>query len=368
MVPSKPRPAVMRRPAAAVVLWLAAVPAGAITQEKIADPRPRSAVVDLTRTLGPDDVSALDALATRARAGGELMVVVVDSVSGAVPRRFTTDLFNRWGLDQRRRNRGVLLLAALTDRKAEIVVGDGYPASVTSVTDRIMRDVVVARFKAGRPREAIVEGAEAIVDRVILAGQAALPSPPGTRPAAASLARPAAPPAAPQSLLERSAAAVADNPVPAGGAVGGVVAAGALLRRYLRNRPRRCQACGTVMTRLEEAADDQHLTPAERVEERVGSVDYDVWACRCGKTLKLRYGNMFSSYGTCRSCGAKTLKVTTTTLSNATTSSEGRARVDERCANCSYSNSYERSIPRVKESSSSSNRGSSSGRGSSGSW
>ena len=114
---------------------------------------------------------------------------------------------------------------------------------------------------------------------------------------------------------------------------------------------------------------DAHLAGAEKAEEGVGSVDYDVWVCRCGQTQKVRYGALFTPYKTCKGCQAKTLKVDTTTLVSATTSSEGRARVDERCANCSYSNTYERSIPRVRESSSSSSsRGSSSGRGSSGSW
>jgi uncharacterized protein len=352
-------------PAAALGLSLAAASAGAITQAKLADPRPGSAVVDTTRTLGAADVLAIDALAGRARAGGELVVVVIDSVSGAVPRVFTTQLFHRWGLDGRLRNRGVMLLVALTDRKAEIVVGDGYPGTVTRVTDRIMRDVLVARFKAGRPRDAIMEGAQAIVEQVILPGQAALPSPrPPTRPVAAAINRaPAAAP--PGSLLDRLTAGAIDNPLPAGGAIGGLVAGGALLRRYVRNRPRRCKACGTMMTRLDETADDAHLTSAEKVEEQVGSVDYDVWSCRCGQTLKLRYGTLFTSYGRCKRCQAKTLKVTKTTVANATTSSEGRARVDECCAICGFSRSYERRIPRDRPSSS---RGSSSGRGSSGSW
>jgi uncharacterized protein len=320
-------------------------------------------VVDLTHTLAPADVQAIDAMADRAREGGELVVVVIDSVSGAVPRAYTTALFNRWGLDSRQRNRGVMLLAALKDRKAEIVVGDGFPGSVTSVTDRIMQDVVVARFKAGRPRDAIVEAARAIVDRVLRPRPAALPS---ARPAAAAPTQAPVPPASSESLVARMADGAAEHPVPVGAGIGGVAAGGAVLRRYLRNRPRRCRACGTTMTRLEEAADDTYLTSGERTEERVGSVDYDVWTCRCGQTQKLRYGALFSSYGQCRSCGSRTLKVTTTTLVSATTSSTGRARVDERCVHCNYANSYERTIPR--ESSSSSSKGSSSGRGSSGSW
>jgi uncharacterized protein len=346
-------------------LWLAAAPAGAVTPANIADPRPKSAVVDQTHTLTAGDVSAIDAMAERARTGGELMVVVIDSVSGAVPRKFTTELFNRWGLDGKARNRGVMLLVALKERKAEIVVGDGYPGSVITVTDRIMSQVVVARFKAALPREAIVEGARAIVDRVILAGQAAGPPAPPP-PAAAAANRSTS--TADEGLFDRVTNGAVEHPLPAGGAVGGVAAAGALFRRYLRNRPRKCRACGTMMVRLEEAADDAYLNPAETVEEKVGSVDYDIWSCRCGQRTKVRYGNWFSGYRKCGKCQAKTLKVTTTTLRSATTSSEGRARVDEVCANCHFSRRYERTIPRVQRSSSSSSGGSSSGRGSSGSW
>ena len=208
------------RASALVCLSLLAVPASAITQGKLVDPRPKSAVVDLTGTLGAADVEAIDALATRARAGGELLVVVIDSVSGAAPRAFTKELFNRWGLDGRRRNRGVMLLAALKDRKVQIVIGDGYPGTVTSATNRIMSQVVVARFKSGRPRDAIVEGARAIVDQVILPGQAAVPS---TQPPAAAHAYAAAPPAASQeSLLMRMADGAVEHPLPTGGAVGGV--------------------------------------------------------------------------------------------------------------------------------------------------
>ena len=355
------------RAAAGLVVWLTAAHASALPQQQVADPRPRSAVVDLTRTLEEADKAAIDGLADRARNGGELLVVVIDSVGGAVPRTYTTHLFNRWGLDNKQRNRGVMLLAAIKDRKAEIVVGDGYPDSVISVTDRIMRDVVVAQFKAGRPRDAIVGGARAIVDRVILGGQAAAPP---ARPSAALPSRSAA--AVPEaSLFDRAAAGIMDTPMPVGGGLGVLGAGGFALRQYMRNRPRKCRACGTMMTRLDESADDAHLSSAEKVEERVGSVDYDIWSCGCGQTMKLRYGTWFSGYGNCGQCKAKTLKVTTTTIVSATTSSEGRARVHEACANCSFSHTYERSIPRIQRSSSSSSsssRGSSSGRGSSGSW
>jgi uncharacterized protein len=130
------------------------------------------------------------------------------------------------------------------------------------------------------------------------------------------------------------------------------------------------------MVRLGEYADDKFLTSAERKEESIGSVDYDIWMCHgCQNTLKLRYGALFTSYSKCKKCRAKTLHTSTTTIAQATEYSTGLARVTEDCRHCSYRNSYERTIPRVTRSSSSSSSssssrggGSSSGRGSSGSW
>jgi len=337
--------------------------------------------VDTTGTLGAADLAAIDSLGARARSDGELVVAVIDSVSGAVPRQFATELFNRWRLDTRERNRGVLLLAAINDRKAEIVLGDGYPEAATQVTDRIMRDVVVALFKAGRPREAMVEGARALVEGLILDGPHPPELPPGaSRIPAARLAttpRLPPPPTTAPGLVEMATSVAAENPLPVTGGVGGALLGGvALTRRHLRRRPRTCPSCSTTMTRLDEAADDAHLSSGEKAEERVGSVDYDIWACPgCRHTLKLRYGALFTSYAGCPGCQSKTLKSETTTVQSATTTSTGLARVDETCAHCSHRRSYTRMLPRVQQrasssSSSSSSRSgcSSSGRGSSGSW
>jgi uncharacterized membrane protein YgcG len=50
--------------------WLvAAAPAAALPPDRIADPRPKSAVVDTTSTLQAADVAAIDALAARSSSG-----------------------------------------------------------------------------------------------------------------------------------------------------------------------------------------------------------------------------------------------------------------------------------------------------------
>ena len=45
----------------------------------------------------------------------------------------------------------------------------------------------------------------------------------------------------------------------------------------LRNTPRRCPHCGTMMRKVDEVHDNEYLNPAQDLEEHIGSVDYDVW-------------------------------------------------------------------------------------------
>ncbi len=108
-------------------LCLASATAGAITQDSSRS-APGSAVVDLTRTLDGRTSRHRHPGGPR-RDGGELMVVVIDTVSGAVPRTFTDRALQPLGPRRRQRNRGVMLLAAIKDRKAEIVVATASPDS-----------------------------------------------------------------------------------------------------------------------------------------------------------------------------------------------------------------------------------------------
>lgn len=150
-----------------------------------------------------------------------------------------------------------------------------------------------------------------------------------------------------------------------------------LLRRWNRKRVRVCEKCSHPRQLLGEEFEDKHLQASQKTEESIGSVDYDVWWCgRCDDPLVLRYGAIFTRFSKCPQCSAKTRSSTSTTLQQATEYSGGLVQIDERCANCSYTNSYTRTTARLSSSSDSSSGsssssfggGSSSGGGSSGSW
>jgi uncharacterized protein len=84
--------------------------------------RPATGVVDETGSLSSNDLSALEALLSDARAKGEdIGVVVLNTLDGADPRAYATALFNEWGLGQAQSNHGILVLVAMQDRAAELI-------------------------------------------------------------------------------------------------------------------------------------------------------------------------------------------------------------------------------------------------------
>lgn len=342
----------------------------------IPSPRPHSWIADQAHVLPAEKAIALDQLLNEVHRhdGAELAIVTVETINGANPRRFATDLFNRWGVGDHARHNGLLLFVAVRDRKAEIILGRGLDsAAQVARSDRIMAGIIVPRFRAGDGAGAIDSGARACAEQFF-----AVQSPAPARHEAADtpVERSALPRPNVGSGATNDDALLVLIPLAAVlGTVGVTALSWFLVRRYCTDRAHSCPQCQRVMTRLDEAQDNAHLTPTELAEERIGSVDYVVWLCpTCLRVDKVRHGRWFTQYSACPSCGAKTRNSVTRTLAAATTVSTGIVEVREFCHCCNDTRVTTRVLPVVVETSSSSSSssgfggGSSSGGGSSGSW
>ena len=135
-------------------------------------------------------------------------------------------------------------------------------------------------------------------------------------------------------------------------------------RKWRRYHRRRCPACQMPMTRLGEAHDNAFLEEGQQAEERIRSVDYDVWKCgACGHHFTLRYPKWVTTYARCPQCRHRTKSSTEKTIVAATTTSSGTAQVIEKCAFCTFQREHTKTLPRIQPSSASA--GGSSGGGSS---
>lgn len=287
----------------------------ALPLEQVADPRPASHVADPLHQLSDEERAAIDQEA--ARAPSDVLVVVVDNTDEVLPREYGTRLFNRWHVGDH--GDGVILLAALRARRAEIVLGsDIDDAAHTAISDRIMADVLVPGFKAGTPGAALRAGAAAVVDEGL---QRATPPSPSFPVPSLGL----------WSLVL----------VPAGGVV--LLAVGLVGWMLV---PSKCERCGarTVRRASPEVLRDS-LTAEEAAEQDLGSVRYGAWVCACGHLQKIPR-RTWSRYHTCRSCNRVGATTVRTVVIVPTVTSTGEACLRTTCAICHAWGEVAEVIPR----------------------
>ncbi|KAA6320857.1 hypothetical protein EZS27_029423 [termite gut metagenome] len=120
--------------------------------------------------------------------------------------------------------------------------------------------------------------------------------------------------------------------------------------RKLRKQPIRCHVCESMMHILPENEDNKFLSPSQDFEERIQSVDYDVFLCNnCRNKVVFEYDNKSSNYAKCPKCNAKAFtKKTSYMLQTPTHISAGLERVVYHCKFCGYEKNYDMSLPRLQ--------------------
>jgi uncharacterized protein len=307
--------------------------------DEIPGPASGRMVIDEARVIPDFARIQLEELAREIREfrKSELVILTVQDTGGKEPSQYALDYFNKWGIGEATNNNGLLVFAAMNQRTAYIAIGDGLASEENyRKCEAIAREKMVARFKRNDAGGAMYGGGFAAARDIL-----------GYRDLADRLERETNE----QRRLRKSQGRDyrAFFLWLAGGGVLGVGVIVFLWSRYqVRYGKRKCKSCQTEMVLLDEQKDDSFLDPPERIEERIGSVDYDVWAClKCDNVLKYRYGKWLTRYSRCPRCRYKTRSKISRTLRQATTARGGRVRVTERCENCSYHKTYTYSTPRL---------------------
>ena len=106
--------------------------------------------------------------------------------------------------------------------------------------------------------------------------------------------------------------------------------------KRLRTQPMLCPECKKPMRLLSEEEEDIYLNNAEQAEERVKSMDYDVWFCpSCLNHITLPYEQANTQYTQCPYCHAKTYTLQSDVITrHPTTLIEGRGEKTYRCEHC----------------------------------
>jgi uncharacterized protein len=102
--------------------------------------------------------------ALEAKSGIQLAVATVRSLEGADIETYANLLFRAWGLGEKEKNNGVLLLVAPNEHKVRIEVGYGLEGTLTDALSKIIiTNAMVPRFKAGDYGSGIERGIDDII-------------------------------------------------------------------------------------------------------------------------------------------------------------------------------------------------------------
>ena len=96
--------------------------------------------------------------------GTQLVVATVPDMDGLEIEDYGYQLGRAWGIGQKDKNTGAILLVAPNQRKVRIEVGYGLEGVLTdAVTSQIIRNTIVPAFKAGDMAGGVTAGTDALI-------------------------------------------------------------------------------------------------------------------------------------------------------------------------------------------------------------
>jgi uncharacterized protein len=123
-------------------------------------------VVDQAGILSPSTREGLTAMLAQFEqaTGKQVVVVTLRSLQGYPIEDFGYQLGRQWGIGQKGKNTGVLLIVAPNDRKVRIEVGYGLEGTLTDAASRIIIErEILPNFRNGDFNGGVVAGTAAIV-------------------------------------------------------------------------------------------------------------------------------------------------------------------------------------------------------------
>lgn len=322
--------------------------------------------------LSPSAVNSLNARIASLwdNTSAELVVVAVDHVDDSMtPDEFATRLFEKWKIGKKDNDNGVLLLLARDDHEVIIRTGYGVEGVLPDiVAGRIIRNEMLPYFRENNYDEGTLTGISTIISALSnpevadeLKSKYANDSHrtdddlSGTELFNLFLGFAAFVGAAMLLLVIyaiRSSRRLDDvqryrsldkyrtlvlfaSFLSLGMALPAFLLLAWKMKRVRRHK-RNCPHCGTRMELIDEVHDNDYLTPAQDTEERLNSIDYDVWHCpKCHQTEILPYINRQTNYTVCDRCGARAMSlVDRRTLRQPTIHNEGEGVDIYMCKNC----------------------------------
>ena len=369
-----------------LLVWMLAPSVMAQAPETIKNPNianPNAYVADPYNQLTEVTVESINSLAAEVRQTTtcEVAVAVVKSLDGQTIEDYSYKVFRKWKLGKKDKNNGVLLLVATDDRQAFIQVGSGAEGVLPDIScANILRTCFVPAMKEGNLNQAVynamLEISSALMDPSV----------------AEELRSNEATSALGQFnaldkdklweflwiiaccvflftlvmlIIDLVTVRKRDNyrramtwrnhlatywwgALFSCGLALPIAIIAWILYRHSRDVTEICDTCGAKMKKLAEDEDNAFLTPGQDFEEKLGTVDYDVWLCpECGTVERFPYREKQLKYRECPQCHTIAMNlVMNKVVKPATTKEDGYGEKIYECQFCRHNHREGYRIPK----------------------
>ena len=128
--------------------------------------KPQGFVNDFAGLLTAESKNALEQKLTafKNESSFEISVATISFLEGESIEMYSIQLAREWGIGQKGKNTGVLILIAPNDRQARIEVGYGLEGALTDAqASAIVRNIMIPVFAKGNYEKGIIDGVDAVI-------------------------------------------------------------------------------------------------------------------------------------------------------------------------------------------------------------
>lgn len=132
-------------------------------------PNLKGRVNDYANLLSPAVESELEGILEdhEKKTTNQIAILTIYKLQDEIIENYSLKVAREWGLGQKNKNNGVLLLISKFDRKLRIEVGYGVEGALTDIrANKIIRHYIVPQFKKGNFERGIKEGISQIISAI----------------------------------------------------------------------------------------------------------------------------------------------------------------------------------------------------------
>lgn len=141
----------------------------AFSNESYPTPTNLKYINDYTNTINDNYKSSIVSIGKELedKTGAQAVAILIDSTDGIPIESYANDLFRTWGIGEKDKDNGLLILVAINDKSWRVEVGRGLEGAIPdALSNRVMQDVAKPNFMDGNYDEGVLNSYSLLSDYI----------------------------------------------------------------------------------------------------------------------------------------------------------------------------------------------------------